>query len=269
MKIQCPQCGVKGSTEDSYCGMRVKCPKCLEIFEVVPPTTAKAPLEDVVPTATYVDKPVESSAPIDQVLPEERQEKSEQQADVTENPVAADSGSLRRDLTEVLGAEAVPENDLSQVEASANPLGDEGENTLDTPLVEQRDEEAAEASAPFGEEPQAIVQPSIVSGLMEEQGTEKILLDGVEDKPYGMDKEQCWQCGKKDSVGVPFIAKDGRLYCPDCLRPETPECDELGAIPKDSVREDAGHTETSPQEPRYSFTIGGLLRGIGNFFRRS
>ena len=34
MKIHCPHCGVKGSTEDSYNGRKVKCPKCTTIFEV-------------------------------------------------------------------------------------------------------------------------------------------------------------------------------------------------------------------------------------------
>jgi len=51
----------------------------------------------------------------------------------------------------------------------------------------------------------------------------------VEDEPYGFDKEQCWQCGKKDSVGEPFIAVDGRLYCTDCLPPEEAEEDGISA----------------------------------------
>ena len=73
----------------------------------------------------------------------------------------------------------------------------------------------------------------------------KIVLDGVEQHPYGMEKEQCWQCGKRDSVGMPFIAKDGRLYCPDCLPAEAPE----------PAKEAA-----SPRQSHYGFTIGGLLR---------
>ncbi len=40
--------------------------------------------------------------------------------------------------------------------------------------------------------------------------------DEIELEPYGIDKEQCWQCGKIDSIGGTFIAKDGRLYCRDC-----------------------------------------------------
>ena len=35
MKLHCPHCGVKGSADDSYRGRKVKCPKCLGIFEVV------------------------------------------------------------------------------------------------------------------------------------------------------------------------------------------------------------------------------------------
>ncbi len=40
--------------------------------------------------------------------------------------------------------------------------------------------------------------------------------DEIELQPYGIDKEECWQCGSKESFGQPFIAKDGRLYCSDC-----------------------------------------------------
>ena len=40
--------------------------------------------------------------------------------------------------------------------------------------------------------------------------------DEIELEPYGIDKEQCWQCGKIDSIGEPFIARNGRLYCKDC-----------------------------------------------------
>ena len=60
------------------------------------------------------------------------------------------------------------------------------------------------------------------------QGGDKASLEGVEQRPYGVDKEQCWQCGKKDSVGVPFIAKDGRLYCPGCLPADKEEAASAG-----------------------------------------
>ena len=139
---------------------------------------------------------------------------------------------------------------------SAVPVVDD----LGKPVVEQRGEDSVENDRPVGDEPWAIAEPPISSSLAEEQGVEKIVLDGVENQPYGMDKEQCWQCGKKDSIGVPFIAKDGRLYCPDCLPPEKLEDDDLRAISQGAVREGTGYTDSSPREARYDFTIGGLLK---------
>jgi hypothetical protein len=44
-----------------------------------------------------------------------------------------------------------------------------------------------------------------------------------EDEPYGEVQEQCWQCGKKESVGESFVAKEGRLYCTLCLPAEEPQ----------------------------------------------
>jgi len=45
----------------------------------------------------------------------------------------------------------------------------------------------------------------------------------VELEPYGIEQEQCWQCGKKDNLGEPFITKDGRMYCADCAKAEIGE----------------------------------------------
>lgn len=134
------------------------------------------------------------------------------------------------------------------------------------PAVEQRDEESLEVSTPLvdaaltDDKPPVIAAAPLFTGLPEEQGTEKIALDGVESQPYGMDKEQCWQCGKEDSVGVPFIAKDGRLYCPDCVPAEKPEGDGVGAVAAGFMAAGADHADRSPRESRYSFTIGGLLK---------
>ena len=41
--------------------------------------------------------------------------------------------------------------------------------------------------------------------------------DEIELEPYGIDKEQCWQCGKKGSLGESFVARDDRLYCTNCV----------------------------------------------------
>jgi len=51
MKIQCPQCAVIGSVDDSYRGKKVKCPKCSEIFVVSGdlPTPPASPPEPTPP----------------------------------------------------------------------------------------------------------------------------------------------------------------------------------------------------------------------------
>ncbi len=59
----------------------------------------------------------------------------------------------------------------------------------------------------------------------------------VELEPYGIETEQCWQCGKKDNLGEPFVTKDGRMYCADCAKAE------IGEESADTGEE--GHQEQS------------------------
>ena len=93
-------------------------------------------------------------------------------------------------------------------------------------------------------------------------GTEPV--QEVEDQPYGMIKEQCWQCGKKNRSGVPFAASGGRLYCPACEpAAESPPSfagQSAGGPPPPEDTEDAGPPAfvAEGQQPR--FTIGGALR---------
>ncbi|BHH85009.1 hypothetical protein [Desulforhopalus sp. 52FAK] len=89
----------------------------------------------------------------------------------------------------------------------------------------------------------------------------------VEDEPYGIDKEQCWQCGKKDSVGEPFVAIDGRLYCTECSPAEEGEEAVVepvalaganldgGDIPEENLEGDEETKELKPQ-----FTVGGVIK---------
>ncbi len=134
------------------------------------------------------------------------------------------------------------------------------------PVVEERGDEPVETGAaaidvtPSGTESPVITPAPLFTSLPEGQGVEKNALDGVENQPYGMDKEQCWQCGRKDSVGVPFIASDGRIYCPDCVPVEESEGVGAGVAAAGLMPAGAGGSYTSTQEPRYSFTIGGLLK---------
>lgn len=100
--------------------------------------------------------------------------------------------------------------------------------------------------------------------IFEDRATGTGQVQEVEDKPYGVIKEQCWQCGKKNRSGVPFAASGGRLYCPACAPvaepppsfagqneggPPPPEDTEVGVLPAFAME---------GQPPR--FTIGGALR---------
>lgn len=134
----------------------------------------------------------------------------------------------------------------------------------------QRVEPLAEAVMPVVDgEAVALLQPTppappLPAGLPKKEGpaVEKPAKKEIETEPYGMDKEQCWQCGKKDSVGVPFIAKDGRLYCSDCLPRETSEAEaQADDLPLDYQKsEGVGKAAVAPEKPRCSFTIIGLLK---------
>lgn len=85
--------------------------------------------------------------------------------------------------------------------------------------------------------------------VTDENGEEDEVPDGqeraeVELEPYGIEKEQCWQCGKKDNLGEPFITKDGRLYCADCAPAEMAE--EAADTQKEPDQEESA--ETQPQD---------------------
>jgi hypothetical protein len=88
----------------------------------------------------------------------------------------------------------------------------------------------------------------------------------IEQTPYGVDAEECWQCGTKDNSGQPFATRDGRMYCSDCVPVEEqaefePPVEEPvaaagfagpGAGPEDVAPE----SETAPY---YNFSIGEAL----------
>ena len=93
--------------------------------------------------------------------------------------------------------------------------------------------------------------------------------DGIELEPYGIDKEQCWQCGKENIVGEqPFIAKDDRLYCTDCIPFEdTAEAldthQELNTddnLDEAQSLDDDALTESAVNGPSNQFSIGDAIR---------
>lgn len=84
----------------------------------------------------------------------------------------------------------------------------------------------------------------------------------VEDQPYGMIEEQCWQCGKKNLSGASFAASGGRLYCPECApaAEPLPPCAGRGpgGPPPSAETGEAGPADVA--EGSLRFTIGGALR---------
>lgn len=148
--------------------------------------------------------------------------------------------------------------------AAAAPLFAAGDDAKDDEKDETESAEIDEVMSFAGEDlPEADEEeaPDIIIG----DETDDVV---VEDEPYGIDKEQCWQCGKKDSVGEPFVAIDGRLYCTDCSpaeEVEEPIDSEAAAVPgvqadTEQVVDEGGAIEEDTAALRPTFTVGGVLK---------
>ncbi|TKB09987.1 hypothetical protein [Desulforhopalus sp. IMCC35007] len=198
--------------------------------------------------------------------------------DDDEGPVAALNAQIDADIeTDISGEreESIDEDDLAadlgnvlggrtdDLEEIIEELETETEAVIDT-------EEAsaamafAEADLPADGQEQDDSDVDVIIGDEPDEVDEMV---EVEDEPYGMDKEQCWQCGKKDSVGEPFIAIDGRLYCTDCLPAEEAEetaafehsaTAALGAAALASQKDDA--SQSTGDEGQKRFTVGGVIK---------
>ncbi len=298
MKIHCPHCGVKGSADDSYHGQKVKCPKCDGVFAAIPemlevPTpvetqvepTPETSLEDsrllseepaeagtaeVVASEVLVENPADSGAeaaiseaentPVStQVTSPEKEEDALDWQDIVADMDKEIDDRSKRGQAEDEEPAILPE-DLNESEAAATAPAASEIMEQDELLAESA-VSAAEAKSPLADESAGTAATAAFAASQDDRPpVENAALEGVEDKPYGMDKEQCWQCGKKDSVGMPFLAKDGRLYCPECLPPEENLREEEVLAAPAAVGNDAEALDVSPREERYGFTIGGLLK---------
>ncbi len=311
MKIECPHCGVKGSADDSYHGLKVKCPKCTGVFIAVPPAFEPPP-EDFVSIEPPAEESVDVSTQSLQAAEGETIKASESPSELVAAAVADDIDSEVEDVTDLLSADDTLVTEELSVAPSSQPVV-EKEELLDwQDIVSEIDKEMAEgdirekqgtgdpaelddffaAGAPVvadndasprlneepepelvsepaatametslaAEEPPGIISEPLPVDLSATAEAEKSIPDAVEDQPYGMEKEQCWQCGKEDSVGVPFFAKDGRLYCSECLPAEKPEVDAAVVPPVLPPHEANGITDDAQQDRRYGFTIIGLIK---------
>ena len=300
MKIECPQCGVKGSADDSYHGLKVKCPKCAGVFVAVP-SAFPPPPEDLLSVEPLAGESVDAPTQSQQAAGEEVIKKaSESQAEPVAAAVVDDDDPAVEDITDLLSTEdtlvteEIPPAPRSQSVAEKDEIFDwqdivseidkemaegghrEKQETRDPvqlddffsagastvadgdallPLNEETEEEFEPEPAATSKEPLLAAEES---PAMAE--AEKWSPGAEENQPYAMEKEQCCQCGKEDSVGVPFFAKDGRLYCSDCLPAETPEMGATVVPPSFSPRETNGFSEDAQQDRRYGFTIIGLIK---------
>lgn len=270
MKLLCPHCGVKGSADSSYLGKKVKCPKCSNAFQVkeemalvLPEELPVAPIEEETVAASKDEGPGIEAAQEDPPLSASEDTETIIQADELSATEAEENESLDwSDIeAEIEGQQEGDRNvdgddDLEGSPADLNSLledyGAADENT--SGLQHEESPPAVAGDDQQGEEGRAKVE----SGLLDPQDPEELdkdlamEMDGIENEPYGMAKEQCWQCGKEDSVGEPFIAKDGRLYCTDCLADEDAAAimTELAdGVPGAAVEQSFKEKEQDGQEP--------------------
>lgn len=220
MKLHCPHCGVKGSTDDSYSGRKVTCPECKELFVVSPDMVI------VSPEAPEVAEVVE-------VL-----EENVATVDTYEEPI-----------------------DTPVDEAQGDGVSDD--ETPEEPDLAESDEEPEEESEAEPEE-----EPN-----EEDREDDTVALeDEIEQEPYGIEKKQCWECGIEESSDESFITSNGRLYCTNCVQPESPDvASDVEEEPLETADEfeknethEAPENETHPEEP----AKGGAWAKLKSFFKK-
>ncbi len=264
MKIHCPHCGVKGSADDSYYGKNVKCPKCQEIFVALEAVTGERERD-------MADEPALSVSAGEQVLAESLTDLRDEEDILDELGMLAEEETPVEEVpaeeTEI-GYEEKPTEDLAETEIAEAAAGGVEENGQ-SPDMEEPPGAIPPAEIDLEEppaEPVKAVESRESVFIFEEHGDEGQTVQEVERQPYGLVKEQCWQCGKEAGGGVPFIARDGRLFCPDCVVVEEAETgrEELdftdqgggGPLPAAGAASAGGPAEG----PKYRFTVGGVLR---------
>lgn len=261
MKILCPHCGVKGSADDSYCDRKVKCPKCKETFRVQAEMAlaVDGPPLPVPESQNDLSRDLDSGgieATAETIVEEKQEEVAQQDDDFDWSDLAAEIDQQITDgAPEDKSTDAEQELDglLAELTAVEEEPGPAPIANLSESVVEVDEENKVDDSPGEPEEPASDPADSEVP---------------VEVEPYGLDKEQCWQCGKEDSVGEPFIAKDGRLYCTNCLPEEDIEEDDAEVLmppglPEDESgqKEESGATNQSGSAiPYFKFSIGEAIR---------
>lgn len=240
MKLLCPNCGVKGSADDSYSGRKVRCPKCGTVFEA----KSELALDEVI-MAESVSSPLPESALVAEMpvgddlgVAAAVERDLDETVTVTATGLVAEEASLEPvafpddgdDLSELVaeidGQLSVDELGMDGVDVAAMD-SDSGDTILESTALEEAVIEDPQSEEIAEEMDDTVVdREEIAIELSDEPDEEESLAEeaaallparGVEDQPYGVGGEQCWQCGRQDTEGEPFIARDGRLYCTDCV----------------------------------------------------
>lgn len=285
ISLHCPECGVSGSADASYNGKSVRCPKCAAIFT----TGSVLDAEERVETAAG-----ESDAPIETVV-------APVATDIAEEAVIADGGAanaVARERGESVEPAALTEQDVvldavdPEPEFEAPPVDVDETTDIKAPEPPPEGEEI-EIAVEDGDAPVEIEEKVAAAAEDDEQFVpereEAVFLAGeeefpkshtplpaadssgpeaapIEQAPYGVDAEECWQCGTKDNSGQPFATKDGRMYCSDCVSVEElavsgPPVEEPAAA-VDFAGQDTGPEDVAVEGqtvPYYNFTIGEAL----------
>jgi hypothetical protein len=154
----------------------------------------------------------------------------------------------------------IKENDLMEESPQLEPADLEG-------YIQEIEEEPAK-TASIGEDYEEWTLEDEVQLVQEED----LETDEIELQPYAIDQEQCWQCGKQNSDGNPFIVQNGRTYCIDCAPVEESEdWEEMENSSRNQFMDDTlyaeepevGDTDFADNAPGRSysdFSIGGAIR---------
>lgn len=146
------------------------------------------------------------------------------------------------DLTAEEDLAEIAETDLTQESPLLDPVD------LESPEQEMADEleETVESTENYAE---GDVEDEVP--LVQED-------EEIELEPYGIDKEQCWQCGKKETLGESFVARDDRLYCTDCAPVE--DLEETVDDSQEQEADDQDLTDDAASLNYEKFSIGDGIR---------
>lgn len=157
----------------------------------------------------------------------------------------------------------IPEEDTEEVPEAG---GEDEERDVDSKedKLTDEDEEASEANdshLAYLTEPEQEAEESAQDDTESAETDEE-----VEEEPYGVAEDQCWQCGK-EVEDEEFTSKNGRLYCSECLPEEDGDIDETDPDGLERAEEAAvSMAEESPEvektEKAQGFSLWRAIKGI-------